>query len=212
VRPTSPEDRETICRSDEAFTRVGQTWESWKQVGARLVVLRNFAMRETGVHSVMSKRYKDRFHELLEQREYRSAKMDASTRKALLQCLQLAPGIDHWHGQLPEPRRLRLNHPVNVLRAFREFQDLGSGWNQSRQTRYDRELENIRADAAAAIAIRDTQIEKLQQSIGARSTHADIPDDGTASVVRYVIATCGGEATKIKQVIDALSAYLEHRA
>ena len=79
-------------------------------------------MRETGSNNVMSKRYKMRFHELLEQRAYRSERLSDTTRKALLKCAELSPELDEWHDHLDEDRRLRLNHPVCVLRAFRKSQ------------------------------------------------------------------------------------------
>ena len=116
-----PEEREIVRQSDEAFVRVRQTWESWKQVRAGLVVLRDLAMREAGANDTKSKLYKNRFHELLEQRAYCSKKMEPSVRKTLLKCAELAPEIDDWHDRLDEHRRLRLDHPITVLHAFRKF-------------------------------------------------------------------------------------------
>jgi hypothetical protein len=107
----SPDEREIVRRSDEAFIRVRQTWARWKTVRAGLVILRDLAMRETGSSNIISKRYKNRFHELLEHRPYCSAKMNNTTRKALLKCAELCPELDEWHDHLDEDRRLRLNHP-----------------------------------------------------------------------------------------------------
>jgi hypothetical protein len=93
LQSLAPEEREIVRQSDVAFVRVHQTWELWKQVRGGLVVLRDLAMRETGADDTKSKLYKNRFHELLEQRAYRSTQMHPSIRKALLKCAELAPEI-----------------------------------------------------------------------------------------------------------------------
>lgn len=170
-------------------------------------------MREAGANDPKSKLYKNRFHELLEQREYRSAKMDPSIRKALLKCAELAPEIDEWHDHLDEHRRLRLN-PINVLHAFRKSQEPPSPPNQSLRAKHELELETVRQEAAAAVSSRDERISGLQQQIDELSNNVDIPDAAESdvnAVVQYVIATCGGAETKIKKVTEALIAYLEAR-
>jgi hypothetical protein len=214
LQQLAPEEREIVRQSDVAFVRVRQTWECWKHVRAGLVVLRNLAMREAGANDPKSKLYKNRFHELLEQREYRSAKMDPSIRKALLKCAELAPEIDEWHDHLDEHRRLRLNHPINVLHAFRKSQEPPSPPNQSLRTKHELELETVRQEAAAAVSSRDERINGLQQQIDKLSNNVDIPDAAESdvnAVVQYVIATCGDAETKIKKVTEALIAYLEAR-
>jgi hypothetical protein len=213
--PSPPEEREIVQQSDAAFVLVRQTWDSWKQVRAGLVVLRDLAMREAGAHDTKSKLYKNRFHELLEQRAYCSTKMDPSTRKALLKCAELATQIDEWHDRLDEHRRLRLNHPINVLHAFREAQQLPSPPAQSARAKHEIELEKVRQEAAAAVSSRDQRISELRQQIDTFSKQVDIPDPAaesdTNTVVKYVIAACGGSRIKVQQVIDALTAFLEHR-
>ena len=208
---------------------------------AGLVVLRDLAMREAGANDPKSKLYKNRFHELLEQRAYRSAQMHPSIRKALLKCAELAPEIDEWHDRLDERRRLRLNHPINVLLAFRKAQDPPSPPDQSARTKHELEIEKVRQEAAAAVSGRDQRINQLQQQIDTLSKPVDISDAAVSSrdqrinelqqidtlskpvdisdaavsdinnVVQYVIATCGGAEVKIRQVVHALTAYLERR-
>ena len=208
------EEREIVRQSDVAFIRVRQTWESWKQVRAGLVVLRDLAMREAGANDPKSKLYKDRFHELLDQRTYCSTQMHPSIRKALLKCAELAPEIDEWHDRLDERRRLQLNHPINVLHAFRESQEPPSPPDQSAQTKHEREIEKVRQEAAASVSCRDERINELQQKVEALSKHVDVPDvaeSDTNTIVERVIAMCGGAEIKVKQVIEALTAYLKHR-
>ena len=215
LQSLAPEEREIVRQSDVAFVRVRQTWDSWKQVRAGLVVLRDLAMREAGANDPKSKLYKDRFHRLLEQRAYCSTKMDPSTRKALLKCAELVPEIDEWHQRLDEHRRLRLNHPANVLRAFRKAQEPPSPPGQSGRTQHELEVEKVRQEAAVAVSSRDERINELQQRIDDLSKRVGISDaaaeSDTNTVVRYVIAACGGSEIKVKQVIDALTAYLERR-
>jgi hypothetical protein len=212
LQQLSPGDRETVRRSDEAFVQVRQTWERWKAVRAGLVVLRNSAMRETGSTSVMSKRYRDRFHALLEQRPY--AKMRPSTRKALLKCAELSSELDEWHDHLDEDRRLRLNHPASVLQAFLESQKPKPTRGQSRQTRHEAELEAVRQEAAIAISSRDAIIKEQQQQTGHLAKHADTAmeketDGDIEGVVQYVIARCGGKQQNIQRVIDCLTACVQ---
>ena len=107
---------------------------------AGLVVLRDLAMREAGANDPKSKLYKNRFHELLEQRAYRSAQMHPSIGKALLKCAELAPEIDEWHDRLDERHQLRLNHPINVLLAFRKAQDPPSPPDQPARTKHELEI------------------------------------------------------------------------
>jgi hypothetical protein len=232
LRGLSPDERDVVRRSDEAFSRVRQTWPNWKQVALGLVVLRELAMRETGSNSIRSKRYKDRFHDLLEGRAY--AKMDATTRKDLLTCAALSPELDEWYAALDEHQRVRLNHPVNVLRAFRRAKNSKPASAQSRRARHEAELETVRQEAAAAISSKDVQIKEKDQRIEELtkqikpaldpdcSVHKEAPgraaaknaddagDADSARIVQYVIASCGA-VEKIREVIDGLTAYLEQR-
>ena len=215
LQSLAAEEREIVRQSEVAFVRVRQNWQGWKEVRAGLFVLRDLAMRETGANSPKSKLYKNRFHELLEQRAYCSAKMDPSIRKALLKCAELAPEIDEWHDNLDECRRLRLNNPITVLHAFRKFQEPQSPARRSRRIEHELELAKVRQEAAAAVSSRDERIDEMRQEIDKLSRHGGIPsaaDRDIDSIARYVITTCDGDATKIREVIDALKAHLEHGA
>ena len=212
LQELSPDEREVVRQSDEAFIQVRQTWAGWKTVGAGLVVLRNLAMRETGSNNIMSKRYKNRFHELLEQRAYRSESMSDTTRKALLKCAELSPELDEWYDHLDEDRRLRLNHPERVLRAFRASQKRKPASRQSRRAHYEAELEKVQQDAGAAVSSRDAQIEEQQQQIGRLTKQADSAmgkdtEGGIQSIVQYVVTKCETEQ-KIREVIFGLNGLL----
>jgi hypothetical protein len=216
LQSLAPEERVIVRQSEVAFRRIRQTWESWKQVRAGLVVLRDLAMREARANDPKSKLYKNRCHELLEQREYRSAQMHPSIRKALLKCAELAPEIDEWHDHLGERRRLRLNHPINVLHAFQKSQECPSPPDQSARTKHELELEKVRHESVAAVASRDERINELQQQVNELTKQNGIRDAAsecdTDTVVQYVIAACASSEIKVKQVIDALTAYLEQRS
>jgi len=232
----SPNEWEVVRRSDEAFNRLGQTWENWKQLSAGLVVLRERAMRETGSVNIRSKRYKDRFHQLLEDRPYCSAKMSAPTRKAILKCAELSPELDEWYATLDEHRRDGLNHPGRVLDAFREAKGAKRA-SANRRARHETELETVRQEAAVAISSRDAQIQEQDRRIeeltnqikpaldsacdpaaateetdhaGAESPeHKE--DADSARIVQYVVTKCGAVEAKIREVINGLTAYLEER-
>jgi hypothetical protein len=215
LQQLSPYEREVVRQSDEAFVQVRQTWARWKTVRAGLVVLRDLAMRETGSSNTLSKRYKNRFHELLEHRAYRSEQMNDTTRKVLLKCAELSPQVDEWHDHLDEDRRLRLNHPERVLRAFRESQDHKPASRQSRRVHLEAELEKVQQEAATAVSSRDARIEEKQQQINRLTKQADSamgedPDGGIQCIVQYVVTKCGTEQ-KIREVIDGLIGYLEQQ-
>jgi hypothetical protein len=232
----SPHDREVVRESDEAFHWLQHpTWEHWKKVRAGLVVLRSLAMRETGSVSIRSKRYKNRMHELLEGRPYCSAKMSASTRKALLKCAELSPELDDWHAALDEDQRVRLNHPTTVLRAFQKTKDAKPASPRFRQPTRDAELETVRQEAAVAISSRDAQIREQERQIEelvkqvkpapdsacdaaadteetdhAGAEHPEHKEDAdSARIVQYIVTMCGAVEEKIREVIDGLTAYLE---
>jgi hypothetical protein len=213
LQQLSPDEREVVRRSDEAFM-VRQTWARWKMVRAGLVVLRDLAMREAGSKTIISKLYKNRFHELLEHRAYRSEKMNDTTRKALLKCAELLPELDEWHDHLDEDRRLQLNHPVCVLRAFRESQNYKPASRQSRRAQHEVELEKVRQEAATAVSSQDELIEEKQQQIDQLLKQNDSPRTGDnvgsdiEDVVQYVVVSCKTEQ-RIRDVIDGLNRYLE---
>jgi hypothetical protein len=216
LQDLSPDEREIVRESDQAFAQLrGQTWAFWKKVGAGLVILRDLAMRQTGTTSVMSKRYKDRFHALLEHRAYCGERMSASTRKALLRCAELSPELDEWHDSLDEDRRLQLNHPVCVLGAFYESKKPKLAPGRSPQARHEAELEKVQQEAATAVASRDALVEEQQQQIDRLTNQADSgmgadTEAGIRSIVDYVIARCG-TAEQVRAVISGLAAHLEQR-
>jgi hypothetical protein len=212
-----PQEQEIVRQSDDAFIAVRRTWPNWQRVGAGLAILRGLAMREIGCNNVLSKRYRDRFHQLLAHRSYRS--MEPTTRKALLQCDEHASEIDEWLASLDEGRRLRLNHPVAVLRAFRASQNPRPP--RSRQSRNETELATVRQEAVAALARKDAEIKELTKrrtdaptggaNTGMHSGAEQTVTTGAAdtdSIVAYVIAKCGS-SEKIRKVISGLEAYLE---
>jgi hypothetical protein len=166
------------------------------------------------VHGQLSKLYKNRFHELLEHRAYRSEKMNDTTRKALLKCAELLPELDEWHDHLDEDRRLQLNHPVCVLRAFRESQNYKPASRQSRRAQHEVELEKVRQEAATAVSSQDELIEEKQQQIDQLLKQNDSPRTGDnvgsdiEDVVQYVVVSCKTEQ-RIRDVIDGLNRYLE---
>jgi hypothetical protein len=215
LQQLSPDEQEVVRQSDEAFIQVRQTWAHWKKVRAGLLILRDLAMRETGSNNIISKRYKDRLHELLEHRAYRSEKMNATTRKALLKCAELSQELDEWHDHLDEDRRLQLNHPVCVLRAFRESQNHKPASRQSRRAHHQAEREKVQQEAATAVSSRDALIEEQQQQINQLTKQADSAmgkdtEGGIQSIVQYVVKKCETNQ-KIREVIDGLKRYLEQR-
>jgi hypothetical protein len=179
-------------------------------VRAGLVILRDLAMRETGSSNVMSKRYKNRFHELLANRSYCVNKLANTTRKALLKCAELSPQIDEWHDHLDEDRRLRLNHPERVLQAFRESQKQKPA-RVSRQGHHEAELEKVQQEAAIAVSRRDALIEEKQQQIDRLTRQAESAVGvNIQGIVQYVVTKCVTEQ-KIGEVIEALERYLEQQ-
>ena len=219
----SADERQIVRESDEAFVHVSCTWLHWTKVRAGLVVLRDVAMRETGSNNVISKRFKSRFHQLLEGCSFRT--IGNTTSKVLLQCADLGPAIDDWHAHISEDRRLRLNYPDRVLRAFREEQKPKPAHGRSARGRREAEIETVRQQAAAAMSIKDMLIKERDKQIRELRKHimpghpdrgeAGHPDDSDgadiARIVNYVVANSGGSEAKIRKVVDGLNKYLKRR-
>src|SRR4051794_19877097 len=177
----SAHERAIVRQSDEAFVHVSRTWSHWMKVRAGLAILRDVAMRETGSRNDMSKLYKKRFHDLLACCSYRN--MADTTTKVLLSCAGAAPAIDDWHASLSEARRLQLNHPDRVLRAFRAEHNAKQAHRLSRRESRVAELESVWQQAAAAMSAKDAQIKerdkliaKLTKQIAAESHTAVGPN------------------------------------
>jgi hypothetical protein len=102
----------------EAWVRLerGQTFADWLAVGASLEAERAEAMREAHVNQPRGKGYCVAFGRLVARRPF--AKLEQTTRARLLEVMEHRAEIESWLATLPLSKRLQLNHPHSVLRAW----------------------------------------------------------------------------------------------
>ncbi len=119
-RLDNPTDREqaTILHGQEAWHRLGRdhTWENWKQLGAAIVIGRNWAMREAAVNQPVGRRYNVLFAGWLAQLGFEN--LDKADRSRLFAVMDHLDEIETWRASLTPTERLRLNHPSAFFRKW----------------------------------------------------------------------------------------------
>ncbi len=114
-----PEVEEIHRRAAEAWERLerGQAFADWLAVGASLETDRVEAMREAHVNKPQGKGYCAAFSRLVARRPF--AKLEQTTQARLLEVMEHGTEVEAWLATLPLSKRLQLNHPHSVLRAWK---------------------------------------------------------------------------------------------
>jgi hypothetical protein len=107
---------EVIRRGQEAWSRLGRSWQDWLAVGEAIRVGRHRAMLEASTNRPSGARYESIFGDWL--RETGFAALDKGVRKRLLGCLEHCDAIEAWRQTLPENKRQLWNHPNTVWRHW----------------------------------------------------------------------------------------------
>jgi hypothetical protein len=118
VVPDNPDD--VVARGQEAWRRLHQehSWADWVAVGDAIRYGRHLAMLEARTNEPSGPRYQAAFAEWLIAKGFDT--IDKATRSRLFDCLKHRIEIETWRETLPLNKRLQLNHPNAVWRAWRK--------------------------------------------------------------------------------------------
>lgn len=110
--------QEAVRRGQRAWEslRNGESWENWITVGRAIEAGRNAIMRILHTNVPKGKAYNTHFTPFLTETGF--DKIDAAVRTRLQKCLDNLPDIEQWRSGIGLGRRLELNHPTAVWRAY----------------------------------------------------------------------------------------------
>jgi len=114
-----------VARGQQAWARLRseQSWSDWCDVGAALQHGRHLAMLEANTNKPQGRRYQDIYGEWLKATGF--DQIDKGDRSRLLDCLEQREKIENWRQKLPLNKRLALNHPNSIWRAWRQSTVVG---------------------------------------------------------------------------------------
>ncbi len=109
---------ECIRAGQEAWHRLssGHTRQDWLLVGKACQLLRAEAMLTAHANRPEGRRYNQEFSDLLKANGF--AAIDKATRSKLFFILDNIAGIEKWLATVPANKRLELNHPHTIWRAY----------------------------------------------------------------------------------------------
>ena len=116
--PGQPKLTECIRAAQEAWHRLssGHTFQDWLLVGKACQLLRVEAMRTAHTNKPEGRRYNEEFSDLLEANGF--AGIDRAVRSKLFFILDNIAEIEKWLATVPANKRLTLNHPQTIWRAY----------------------------------------------------------------------------------------------
>jgi hypothetical protein len=121
--PGQPKSIEQVIREgQEAWQRLssGLAWADWVRVGAALQAGQIEAMRASHSNRPEGRRFNAEYGAWLKSKGFE--RIDKAARSRLLTCLKNRPAIEAWMASLPANKRLALNHPSAVWRAWQRTQ------------------------------------------------------------------------------------------
>lgn len=108
----------TIAR-DAWVKVVHQTWDGWLAVGRAYQHGSRLAMHVAGSNRPFGRGYQRAFSAWATRTGFDVIALDAPTRSALAAILDHLEDVETWRATIPQNKRLRLNHPTTVLKAWR---------------------------------------------------------------------------------------------
>jgi hypothetical protein len=117
VRETDQQDR-IVRQGVAAWVRLkkDKNWHDWLAVGDALLIGRGLAMYQAGTNRPSGKGYSQEFGRWLSKNKLDD--MDKSDRAKLFKVMDNLAAIEQWRATLTLTERLKLNHPVTVLRNY----------------------------------------------------------------------------------------------
>jgi hypothetical protein len=111
---------ECLRAGQEAWKRLlsCHTRHDWMLVGKALQLLRVEAMHSAHTNKPEGRRYNQEFSDLLKANGF--AGIDKATRSRLFAILNNIAEIERWLATVPTNKKLRLNHPNTIWRAYQK--------------------------------------------------------------------------------------------
>ena len=152
--PTHPDESPEIAairHGQEAWCRLraGSTWTDWVAVGTAHVIGRTTAMRDGHINKPNGRSYNAAFSAW--QKRFGFEGFDKGDRSRLFDVMDHLKEIDDWLRKLPEPERLRLNHPSSVWRRWKAATAAPKPDTESKTSPY----KKLQAEHMALIEERD---------------------------------------------------------
>jgi hypothetical protein len=94
-----------------------QIWDRWMQVAAGLEAVQQEAMFVAQTNEPTGARYAKTYKEIVKRHRY--DRINSSDRSRLLECLRNRAAIEAWLAALPTNKRLKIAHPLVILRKWK---------------------------------------------------------------------------------------------
>jgi hypothetical protein len=123
VQPSSRDA--TIAAGERALDELPtiakeQIWDRWMLVAAALEAMRQEGMFRAQCNEPQGARYMREYRSLI--RGHRFDRIGSSDRARLLECLDNRVAIEKWLAALPTNKRLKITHPLVILRNWKAAQ------------------------------------------------------------------------------------------
>jgi hypothetical protein len=173
VSLSEPPVHAAVRQGQEAWQRLRShsTWHDWTKVGAALVIGRAEAMRDGHVNKPRGRGYNAAINAFL--KKFGFDGLDSGDRSRLFDVMDHRPEIETWLGELPEPERLRLNHPNTVWRKWKASKAAPKPDSEARSS----PMQKLKDELVAVIEERDRMRHEIERGGGDLWTPEDRPKD-----------------------------------
>jgi hypothetical protein len=171
---------ECIRAAQEAWKRLssGHTRRDWMLVGKALQLLRIEAMHTAHCNKPEGRRYNQEYSDLLKANGFDG--VDKATRSRLFAILDNSAEIEKWLATVPANKRLQLNHPNSIWRAYQK-----TIFKKPDDAKPKRSLVTKLNESVVRLEEENTRL-KREVELGAPFTPNDKPGDQAAVVWRMI--------------------------
>jgi hypothetical protein len=194
---TYPDD--IMRRAREAAERLlsGHSYQDWLIVGAAYQQLQSEALHRAGTNEAEGKRYNQQIKQLLDDAGLGIVLKDRGVRSRLLDLVKHREEVERFRANLKPGRRLQLNHPNSVWRA----------WQKSLPHDPDAPQPEAKPTLAQRLAEVLEENHRLKQEIERGGGDLWAPKDTAAQIARAVIdRLTSSKAEKVARAMLKLAA------